>query len=236
MSLIRISRRLARATDPLTFAPPVACVYNPLIYARASHEQYIDRYGRGTRDVIFLGMNPGPWGMAQTGVPFGDIAMVRDWLGIEVNVGKPPCEHRKRPVDGFKCRRSEVSGTRLWGWARDRFGPPEKFFERFFVWNYCPLSFMLESGANLTPEKLPASEREPLFDACDDALRALVKHMNPKWIVGVGKFGEQRARHALNGRVPNIGCVLHPSPASPAANRGWAEQAEAQLHAMGIRL
>lgn len=236
MSLIKISRRLAKAVDELQFGPPVACVYNPLIYARTAHEQYLERYGRGTREVIFVGMNPGPWGMAQTGVPFGDVTMVRDWLGIEAEVQKPPCEHPKRPVEGFNCGRSEVSGTRLWGWARDRFGTPEKFFDRFFVWNYCPLSFMVESGTNFIPEKLPASEREPLFRACDDALRDLVQEMKPRWLIGIGKFGEQRARHAVNGHVPNVGCVLHPSPASPAANRGWAEQAEAQLRELGIRL
>lgn len=236
MSLKSISRRLARATDELRFAPPIACVYNPLIYARKAHETYLDRYGRGTREIVFLGMNPGPWGMAQTGVPFGDIAMVRDWLGIEAPVRKPECEHPKRPIDGFRCHRSEVSGTRFWGWARERFKTPERFFLRFFVWNYCPLSFMLESGANLTPEKLPAREREPLFDACDRALRDLVREMQPRWLIGIGKFGEQRARHAVDGLVPNIGCVLHPSPANPAANRGWSGQAERQLRALGIRI
>lgn len=236
MSLVSISRRLGRAADRLSFSPPVACVYNPLIYARAPHEQYLERYGQGTREVVLLGMNPGPWGMAQTGVPFGDTAMVRDWLGIHADVQKPACEHAKRPVDGFNCPRSEVSGSRLWGWARDRFGSPERFFERFFVWNYCPLSFMLESGANLTPDKLPASEREPLFEVCDAALLALVEEMEPRWLIGVGKFGERRARHAVNGHVPVIGCILHPSPASPAANRGWAEQAERQLADFGVRL
>lgn len=236
MSLVTMSRRLAAAADALSFSPPVACVYNPLIYARKPHEEYLKRYGSGTREVVFVGMNPGPWGMAQTGVPFGEVSMVRDWLGIDAPVTKPPCEHPKRPIDGLGCHRSEVSGQRLWGWARDRFGTPERFFARFFVWNYCPLSFMLASGANLTPDKLPKHERKPLFAACDEALRGMVREMEPKWVVGIGKFGEERARAALDGNPPRIGCVLHPSPASPAANRGWAEKAEAQLRNLGIRL
>ena len=33
--------------------------------------------------VVFLGMNPGPFGMAQVGVPFGEVAAVRDWLRID---------------------------------------------------------------------------------------------------------------------------------------------------------
>ncbi len=184
-----------------------------------------------------MGMNPGPWGMAQTGVPFGEIGFVRDWLGIEGAVDAPPEEHPKRPIEGFDCARSEVSGRRLWGWAAERFGTPERFFERFFVWNYCPLVFMEESGRNRTPDKLPAAEREPLFAACDEALRRAVDALGPSRVVGIGRFAEDRARHCLADRPDTaVGGILHPSPASPAANRGWAEQAERQLVAQGIEL
>ena len=54
-------------------------------------------------------------------------------------------------------------------------------------------------------------------------------------VLGVGKFAEKRAREILGNRV-EIGTILHPSPASPIANRGWAEQAEKQLVALGIPL
>src|SRR6185436_19075361 len=119
--LIEISRRLAGEVDAISFAPPVAYVYNPLVYARAPHELYLERYGRAPKEVVFVGMNPGPFGMAQTGVPFGDTAIVKRWFGIEAAVGRPPKEHPKRPILGFACERSEVSGTRLWGWAEQRF-------------------------------------------------------------------------------------------------------------------
>jgi len=233
----RIVERLARAVDALEFAPPTTHVYNPLVYARRPLERYLERYARPGVQGLLLGMNPGPYGMAQTGVPFGEVSVVRDWLGIEEPVDRPPHEHPKRPVEGFACTRSEVSGQRLWGLARERCGAPERFFERLFVWNYCPLVFMEESGKNRTPDKLPAAERDALYAACDEALRAMVAWLGPALVIGVGKFAEDRARAALSG-TPNlrIGTVLHPSPASPIANRGWAPQAEAQLRALGIDL
>jgi len=215
----------------------VSHVYNPLEYAREPHREYLERYGRPPKEVLLVGMNPGPWGMAQTGVPFGEIGLVRDWLRIEGAVGKPEPEHPKRPIEGFACSRSEVSGRRLWGWARERFGSPERFFERFFVWNYCPLVFMEAGGRNRTPDKLPRDERDPLFDACDRALERAIDHLAPRWVVGVGKFAEARAREVTGAReAVRVGTILHPSPASPAANRGWADQAERQLLALGITL
>ena len=72
--LARISRALARDVQTLDFSGPVTHVYNPLEYARAPHEAYLERWGRGPKRVVLLGMNPGPFGMAQTGVPFGDVA------------------------------------------------------------------------------------------------------------------------------------------------------------------
>jgi single-strand selective monofunctional uracil DNA glycosylase len=214
----------------------VSHVYNPLVYARPGWRAYADRFGRGPKEVVLVGMNPGPFGMAQTGVPFGEVELVRDWLGIEAAIGKPLREHAKRPVHGFACARREVSGQRLWGFARDRFAVPERFFERFFVANYCPLLFLEASGRNRTPDKLPAAERAPLERACDAALRRTIELLEPRLVVGVGHFAESRARAALAGLDVAIGRIPHPSPASPAANRNWAEQAERALAELGVRL
>ena len=232
-ALVAISRELAARADTLRF-PSVPVVYNPLVYARAPHEAYLERWGATRpREVLMLGMNPGPFGMAQTGVPFGDVAMVRGFLGIEGPVRKPPREHPRRPVDGFDCHRSEVSGTRFWGWACDRFGTAERFFERVFVANWCPLVFMEESGRNRPPDKLPAAERAPLFEICNDALARIAETLRPSLVVGIGGFAEQRAREALDGDV-EIGRILHPSPASPAANADWAGLVDGQLRALGF--
>jgi single-strand selective monofunctional uracil DNA glycosylase len=234
--LLNVAKRLQKDVAALAFGPPVAFVYNPLAYAWDAHAAYLERYGEGRRSVVLLGMNPGPFGMAQTGVPFGDVEMVRDWLGIEAPVGAPAAQHPKRPVLGFQCPRREVSGQRLWGWARARFGTPERFFAQCFVVNYCPLVFMTETGRNLTPDALPADERAPLFAACDRALRSTIDLLEPAHVIGIGRFAEDRARAALAGRALQIGRILHPSPASPAANRGWAEQAERGLLQLGIQL
>jgi single-strand selective monofunctional uracil DNA glycosylase len=236
VTLWRATQELAGEVDALSFAPPVTHVYNPLRYAGPAHREYLRRYAATPKRVVLLGMNPGPWGMAQTGVPFGDVALVRDWLGISAEIGKPEREHPKRLVEGFGCVRSEVSGTRLWGALAERYGEPEQFFRERFVANYCPLVFMEESGRNRTPDRLPAAEREALFAACDDHLRALCEALAPEWVIGVGAFAARRAEAALESTGVRIGTILHPSPASPTANRGWAEQADAQLARYGLTL
>lgn len=218
----------------MQFGSPVSHVYNPLTYARAAHQQYLKRFGAGPKEVVLLGMNPGPWGMVQTGIPFGEVKAVCEWLRIDARIERPEYQHPKRPIQGYDCQRSEVSGARLWGWARETFGEPEAFFARFMVMNYCPLSFMEASGRNVTPDKLPAAERGPLLDVCDEAFRDAIRCLNPKWVVGVGAFAEQRARAVLGENGPSIGRVLHPSPASPLANKDWAGEASRTLRKYGI--
>jgi len=234
--LIASARRLNKALGDLRFAPPVAWVYRPLEYAWEPHRMYLERFAQGNKRVVFLGMNPGPFGMVQTGVPFGEIAAVRDWMGIHAPVGKPAAEHAKRPVEGFDCKRSEVSGRRLWGLFSERFGTAEAFFSDHFVLNYCPLVWMGESGANLTPDKLSAADMQPVEQACLAHLGEVIGILRPSFLIGVGGFAEERLRRAaeISGSPAIIGRILHPSPASPAANRGWAEAASRQLAELGV--
>jgi single-strand selective monofunctional uracil DNA glycosylase len=232
MSLTRIARDLSRDVDRLRFAPPVTHVYNPLDYAWAPHREYLTRFGAGAKEALFLGMNPGPWGMAQTGVPFGDVSVVRDWLEIGGRIDRPRHEHPKRPVQGFDCARSEVSGTRLWGWARARFDTPEAFFARFLVWNYCPASFMEDSGRNRTPDKLPRDERDALYAVCDRALARVIRALQPAVLVGIGRFAADRCR-AVRCDLPIV-VAPHPSPASPVANRGWPGIFDTALEEAGV--
>ena len=234
MNLIAITNRLRNELSSMSFDSSVPYVYNPLAYARQPYERYLRAYGRPPKEVVLVGMNPGPWGMAQTGVPFGDLPMVRDWLGIEGKVEQPGRSHPKRPVEGFSCRRGEVSGRRLWGWARDRFSTPEDFFTRFFVANYCPLAFFAEEGTNVTPDKLRSADRAQLFTACDRALAATIEYLRPRFVVGVGAFAEKRILATDHGDV-STGRITHPSPANPRARHNWAGMIEKELRTLGVR-
>ncbi len=234
--MFSITDELASALRPLKFGAPVSHVYNPLDYARFPYTEYLRRYGQSPREIVLIGMNPGPWGMSQTGIPFGEVAAVREWLGIVEKVGRPPEMHPKRPVTGFDCPRSEVSGRRIWGWARKRYGSPRTFFSRFFIANYCPLQFIEKSGRNRTPNQLRNAERQALFNVCDTALRRTIEVLNPRFVIGVGQFAMQRARHALTGNPVTIGNITHPSPANPKANRGWEAIIENELTELGIDL
>lgn len=241
--LLAAARRLRDDVAKLRFSPPVTHVYNPLDYAWEGHRQYLERFGQAPKRIVFLGMNPGPFGMMQTGVPFGEVAAVRDWMGIHADISPPRAQHPKRPIQGFDCPRSEVSGRRLWGWAALRYGTAEAFFADAFVINYCPLVFLESSCRNRTPEQLPAAESRPLHAACDRHLAASVSALRPAWMIGVGAFAEKRIKRLVQesslldselARRLNIGQVLHPSPASPAANRGWIEAVDQRMREYGL--
>jgi single-strand selective monofunctional uracil DNA glycosylase len=233
--LIAAARELSEQAGRLKFTAPVTHVYNPLAYAWRAHEEFLRRFGHGRKRVVFLGMNPGPFGMAQTGVPFGEIAAVRDWLNISAPVEKPPVEHPKRPVLGFDCSRSEVSGRRLWKLFAERFVSPEGFFSEHFVVNYCPLAFLSASGSNVTPDKLAKNRRMQLERICDAHLRRVLEILGPEWLVGIGAFARKRGELAAAGTHIQVGQMLHPSPASPKANRqDWTKTATQELVALGV--
>ena len=240
--LVSAARKLARDVDKLTFAAPVVCVYDPLTYAWAAHEQYLRRFAHAPNDVVLVGMNPGPFGMAQTGVPFGEVAAVRDWMKIEAPIRKPKAEHAKRPVDGLLCKRSEVSGARLWGAIARAYPKADAFFARHFVLNYCPLLFLVDSGANFTPDKLPKHERIPLEAACDAHLARALSALAPHVVVGVGAWATKRVSSVLDRASSSsralsgvrVTCLPHPSPASPRANAGWEALARQALVDDGV--
>jgi single-strand selective monofunctional uracil DNA glycosylase len=234
--LVRAARRLARDADALQFGSPVRYVYNPLAYARRPHEAYLARFAATRKRVVFLGMNPGPWGMVQTGVPFGAIPMVAEWLGIREPVQAPAGGHPRVAVTGFDCARREVSGMRLWGFLRDTYGTVEAMAREMFVSNYCPLLFLDDEGRNLTPDRIGRADQPGLFRACDRHLREVIDALQPEWLVGVGLFAAGRA-HAVveeEGLSIKVAAIPHPSPANPKSQRDWPGQAGAALRAAGV--
>lgn len=228
--------RLNAELSQLQFPEPVGVIYNPVDYAWEPHRSYVTRYCQGPKQVLFLGMNPGPFGMAQTGVPFGEVNVVRDWLCIGGSVLTPPQEHPKRPILGLECPQSEVSGARFWGFFRNLCGQPQVFFRHCFVHNLCPLLFLTPSGRNVTPAELPAKQREQLLGICGAALCRQVQLLGARLVVGVGRLAEHRARKALAGLTPEVRVegLLHPSPRSPQANKGWQAVARERLRELGL--
>ncbi len=239
-ALLNAAKRLSEVVDTMVFALPVTHVYNPLRYAWMAHREYLLRCRVDSTRALFLGMNPGPWGMAQTGVPFGQVEAVRDWLGIDKPVDPPLNEHPKRPIEGFACQRSEVSGERLWGLFKRRFQTADKLFDEHFVLNFCPLVFMEASAKNRTPDKLPTVEMNRLQDACDEHLTTVIDLLRPTFLIGVGAYAEKCFERVVGKMDRNIQDqaaiirILHPSPASPAANRNWAEVVTRQLIEGGV--
>lgn len=233
-SLIAAARSLSESLHGLVFQN--VHVYNPLEYAWNSHKTYLKLYAQFEKRFVLIGMNPGPFGMMQTGIPFGQIAAVRDWMRIQLPINKPEFEHPKRPIEGFACTRSEVSGARLWGWAAQRFGSAEQFFSQGIVLNYCPLVFLEHSGKNRTPDKLLIQEQSALRDICDKHLQDVLLILSPSWAIGVGNYAENRLK-AIQSKLPEktqISRIPHPSPANPAANRGWCKLVDDHLSAIGL--
>ena len=209
----------------------VAHATNPLNYAWPHHEQYLLKWGNRGGHTLLLGMNPGPWGMAQTGVPFGATGVAQSFLQIEARELETPSNaHPKRPIEGMALERQEVSGTRLWNLMQTHFGTVEETFDNIFIVNHCPLLLLGETGKNLTPNNLPAAIMAPVLKACDEHLLDVIDIMGVTRVVGIGKYAEQRARLAMgagksgpgvsrDGRSIRIDTCWHPSPASPLANR-----------------
>jgi len=209
-------------------------VYNPIDYASESHDLYLKKYGNGQKRILFMGMNPGPWGMVQTGIPFGAIQPVKNFLKIKTRINKPTFQHEKRPVNGFDCSRQEVSGSRLWSWVENNWTNADSFFCNCFVHNYCPLAFFDAQGRNITPEKINSIERLALEDLCGEFLLNLALAMNCEWVIGIGNYAESKAKKILQNTHIKVGKLLHPSPASPLANKGWAAMATKQMISYGL--
>ncbi|XP_057375349.1 single-strand selective monofunctional uracil DNA glycosylase-like [Daphnia carinata] len=236
VQILNIESRLSNELNRLLFSPPVAYVYNPLNYAWETHGLFVTKYGNSKKQILFVGMNPGPWGMVQTGIPFGAARLVQDWLGIVGTVGHPPVEHPQRKVQGFQCPRTEVSGQRFWGFFRDICFTPENMFKNCFVYSYCPLSFMHTSGRNITPPELKSSDRQAIMELCDTSLGEIITVLKVDIVIGIGKFAEYRVRETVKKHSLNvtIGCILHPSPINPSANKGWKEAVLKSMQEMNI--
>ncbi|KAF7265189.1 hypothetical protein GWI33_021382 [Rhynchophorus ferrugineus] len=195
-------------------------VYDPTDYASEPSEKYIE-YCQDTKEVLFVDMNPGPFGMCQTGVPFGDTEWVKNWLGIEGKIDKPLPECSARPVDGFKCTKKEQSGHRFWSLFSDLCHKPEKFFWHAFLYNYCPLAFMDSNGRNITPS---GTKKKELVFYCDQYFMKTIDVLQPQIIIGIGRYTEKRLQSIVRrrNRTNKIEVLYLKHPGRPVRNnRSW---------------
>jgi single-strand selective monofunctional uracil DNA glycosylase len=233
-------REASRGLDP---GDGVAVVYHPLDYGWEAHRAYLERYGNNQKKALLVGMNPGPWGMGQTGVPFGDVELVGDWLGLRgIPVARPLGEHPKRPVLGWACTRREASGQRLWGHLKERFGTPQNALRDLLIVNHCPLLMFTETGGNVTPDKLPRARRDEIYAVCDEGLKRAARAYGPDTLIAIGRYAEERCR-AVAATLPSKPGVLtipHPSPASPLANKDggkhWRDAVDRALATAGLAM
>ncbi|XP_073999923.1 single-strand selective monofunctional uracil DNA glycosylase-like isoform X2 [Rhodnius prolixus] len=169
-------------------------------------------------------MNPGPWGMMQNGVPFGETNSVRDFLDLFGTVHKPDREHPSKPVLGFSCSRSEISGRRFWELARVLgAGSPHQFFKHAFVHNYFPLCLLSSNGKNITPSELKANVKKEIERACDECLVEVLLLLEIEVVVAIGRFVEKRVQKLCSrANLPiQVVFISHPSPRNPSSNRDW---------------
>ncbi len=225
--LVRIARTLSDECDKLIprllKIKVLQYVTNPLDYAREYHDSYIEQYSGLGAKTLLLGMNPGPYGMAQCGVPFGATSIAKEFLGIEGEFTDPKGRHPKRPIEGLDFERQEISGTRLWGLLKDLYKTPDEIHKNVYLVNHCPLLLLGETGKNITPDNISGPAVKKLLQVCDEHLKQVVTTLGIERVIGVGKYAEKRANIALKGLDIEITTCWHPSPASPLANRNDGE-------------
>lgn len=239
MKPLKATKTLNERFQELTFNEKVETYYNPLTYALPVHEAYLNKFGNEPKQAFFLGMNPGPWGMAQTGIPFTDPYIARDWMDLpQKSVGTPKNEREDRPVKGWESERKEASGQRLHGYFRRLYGSLESFFEIGIVQNYCPLVMYANDGTNLTPEDLLKDDREKIFKACGPYIEQLLHFYEPEVLVGIGRFGQRRLANVADLSQEEVFYLPHPSPASPIATRNggdyWRNLVKETLEEAGL--
>ncbi|XP_016837104.2 single-strand selective monofunctional uracil DNA glycosylase [Nasonia vitripennis] len=245
--LLGLENKLSKKIQTLLPRFKQYIVYNPLEYAAQVHATYVNSYCKSSKKILIIGENPGPWGMCQTGVPFGEIDAVRDWLQISGPVGKPPEEHPKKLILGFDCHRREQSGKRLFGYFRELCGSADNFLKHTFLYNYCPITLLnREGGKYVNLKELKKKDNEELFSACDDTLIDVIKLLGIELILAMGNFAEQRAKAALEKALDagdnlldvdsiRVLRVPHPSPMSQYVRKGkWNEMVNDILTEHGL--
>jgi single-strand selective monofunctional uracil DNA glycosylase len=242
----RAWRRSARRWQSL--APRIAAstgwkIWNPGLYAASWHALFRKEYPASAGCILVFGLNPGPYGMAQTGIPFTDLKRLREHLprlakGLErrgcslAGVGLAP-----RSLRPYLSRTFESSAVRVYRFLSRGWGSAEDGWRSVVVANPCSLLFMDAAGENRTPADLvgAVSRRtgslvaaRRLRERCNAlrrlAAREAVRVLSPRGVVLLGKDAQ---RAMQTGIAPLLG---------PDSILGWEHPARAvpDRWAMGL--
>jgi len=136
-------------------------VWNPGLYGEPWHSRFRRCYPPAARPLVLFGLNPGPYGMAQTGIPFTDIRRLVSALPALVaelrNAGKRLEVPGLAPVSlpPYLSRTFEASSVRVYRFLERSWGDAERGWREVVAANPCPLLFIdTETGKNRTPADL----------------------------------------------------------------------------------
>jgi single-strand selective monofunctional uracil DNA glycosylase len=229
-----MARRIRAATGWL--------VLDPGRYGERWHHRFRRCYPVGPRPLLVFGLNPGPYGMAQTGVPFTDLKRLefhlprlwRELLAAREPVALPGLAPPSlRP---FLTRTFESSSVRVYKFLERAFGSAEQAFRRVAFVNPCPLLFIdRATGENRTPADLPRAAPRLMREF--DALRRTtvleaVSELEARGAVLLGKDVARAAAPALRAALPADSVLEweHPARAVPET---WARGLHESLAARG---
>jgi len=244
-----------RLSERLAALPPVGdlVALDPTRYCRSAWAAYLQMAAR-LGCVLVVGMNPGPHGMAQTGVPFTDPWIV-DELDLQApRADVPPADipavgswrHRSHRARGVLGSKREESAKRLWPLLREICAPyaavgpsADKIAEatrrvcnEVLLVNALPICWLDPAGKNVSAEQVekraPAQVREGLRDLVNEWLQAVADILRPAAVIGVGRWAREFVTDLDVDHfveIPFRDGIKHPSP-SAGSEAAWRAEAE----------
>jgi Uracil DNA glycosylase superfamily. len=234
MSLEAITREFCLATEELFPFKEEMISVNVFSYAIDPFLEYLEKAERGSVRTLYLGMNPGPYGMYRTGIPFCDFVTKREFLKITASVDETFIDVDAVRGEKPDEKRREVSGMRLWGLFESVYHSPERFFSSSLVLSYSPLIFFRSEGrrANIALSDVKSLDRKRIEKVSDEFLKRYIKELKCDTLVGIGDYAHRALVRCSDGE--RLLKIAHPSPANPAANGDWAGRTYCYLKSEGV--
>ncbi len=179
----KVWRRSARRWEDLAPALRRATgwrIWNPGLYGETWHARFRRLYRPGQHPLVVFGLNPGPYGMAQTGIPFTDIRRLVSALPDLAAELRGRGERVEPPglappgLRPYLSRSFESSAVRVYRFLKKGWGGAERGWTEVVVANPCTLLFIDPAeGKNRTPADLARAAR--LRGSGRDQVRELVE-------------------------------------------------------------